>query len=104
VAHPHPCADGLAARQSQAAGRRAGRRPPVARGAGNTGAVSVTSLLERRLPPEDMVVVLREAVRLVANILQQAQGVRVPAQPPRLVLAWNIDFLLLLGQRNRERR
>ena len=45
-------------------------------------------------------VVLREAVRLVTNVLQQPQGVRVPRELERLVGGNLIDLFFALGQRD----
>src|SRR5258708_5649084 len=45
-------------------------------------------------------VMLREAMRLVADVLQQPQRRRVPAQAQRLRLAGAINLLLTLGERN----
>ena len=41
---------------------------------------------EHRLAPQNVMVVLRKAVRLVAHVLQQPQRVRMAAQPQRLLL------------------
>ena len=49
-------------------------------------------------------VMLREAMRLVAHVLQQPQRRRMPRQPDRLRLAGTINLLLALGQRNQARR
>src|SRR5690349_6833272 len=45
-------------------------------------------------------IMLSEAVSLVAHILQEAQPERVPAQAERLRLPHYEDLLLPLGQRN----
>ena len=59
---------------------------------------------QRPLPPQDVVVVLGEAVRFVAHVLQQPQRVRAAAQPQRFVAAIDVDQLFLLGEREHERR
>src|SRR3954447_14929685 len=56
------------------------------------------------LAPEDVVVVLGEAVGLVADVLEQAQGGGVPAQAQRLRRAGAVDLLLALGQRQQAGR
>ena len=55
-------------------------------------------LLLQLLPPQDVVVVLREAVRLVAHVLQQPQRRRVPAQAQRFLLAGPENLFVALGQ------
>ena len=62
------------------------------------------SLPQRRLPPQDVMVVLGEAVGFVADVLQEPQGVGVLREPTRLGLAGHVDFFLALGQREDERR
>ena len=47
---------------------------------------------------------LREAVRLVAHVLQQPQGEGVSAQSDRFRLAGAVDQLFLLGERDHRRR
>src|SRR5947209_3470393 len=56
------------------------------------------------LAPQDLVIVLREPMRLVAHILQQPQRRRVPAQAQRLRLAGPVNLLLALRQRDQARR
>src|SRR3712207_8698234 len=48
--------------------------------------------------------VLREAVGLVPDVLEQFQAQVVPRQPERLALGLHVDQLLLLGQRDHHRR
>ena len=47
---------------------------------------------------------LGEAVGLVADVLQQPQGIAVAAQPQRLVAAGHVNLFLALGQRKDRRR
>ena len=61
-------------------------------------------LAERPLLPEHVVVVLGEAVGLVADVLEQPQGERAAAQDDRVGPAGDVDLLLLLGQRDQGRR
>src|SRR5712675_2307474 len=49
------------------------------------------------LSPQDVMIVLREAVRLVADELKQAQGRRMPAQPQRLRVAGPVNLFLPFG-------
>ena len=51
------------------------------------------------LPPQDVMVVLGEAVRFVAHVLQQPQRIRAAAQSQRLVAARHVQQLFLLGER-----
>src|SRR5512135_1083192 len=61
------------------------------------------SLAERPLPPEHVVVMLGEAVGLVADVLQEPQRERPPAQNDRLGLPGDEDLFLALGQRDQGR-
>jgi hypothetical protein len=56
------------------------------------------------LTAQDVVIVLGEAMSLVANILQQPQRERVAAEPQRLGLPRHVDFLLAFGQRDKRGR
>ena len=56
------------------------------------------------LLPQQVMIVLREPMGLVAHVLQQPQRRGMPAQAQRLRLAGAIDFLLALGQRDQARR
>ena len=51
-----------------------------------------------------MVIMLGKAVGLVADVLQQAEGIAVTAQPQRLVAAGHVNLFLALGQRKDRRR
>src|SRR5262249_36340440 len=62
------------------------------------------SLPLKPLAPQNLVIVLREAVGLVAHVLDQPQRRRVPAQPQRLRRAGPVDLLLALRQRDQARR
>src|SRR5689334_14606169 len=52
------------------------------------------------LASQDVVVVLRKAMRLVADVLQETQGRGVAAQPDWLGFAGPVDLLLALRQRD----
>src|SRR5262249_40302622 len=49
-------------------------------------------------------IMLRKAMRLVADVLQEPQRRGVAAQMQRLRRAWPIDLLLALGERDQTRR
>src|SRR5262249_15635224 len=53
---------------------------------------------------QNVMVMLCEAMRLIAHVLQKPQRRRMPAQVQRFGLAGPIDFFLLLGQRDQARR
>ena len=50
------------------------------------------SFVERRFFSQHVMIMLREAMRFVANVLQQPQGIGMPAQPQRLVGAREYKF------------
>src|SRR5437870_7740461 len=54
--------------------------------------------------PQNVMVVLGEAVGLVAHVLEQPQRRGVLAQAQRLGLAGPVDLLLALGQRDQAQR
>ena len=59
---------------------------------------SIGSLPELRFAAEDVVVVLGEAVRFVADILQQSQRECVAADAKRLVGTGDEDLFFAFGQ------
>src|SRR5947209_7838702 len=62
------------------------------------------TLLFQLLPPQQVVVMLGEAVGLVTDVLQQPQRRRVSAQADRLGIAGAVNLLVPLGQRHDRRR
>ena len=56
--------------------------------------------MKRPLPPPHVVVVLREAVGLVAHLLQDSQARVVPRQADRGGAGLDVDLFLQLGQRS----
>ena len=55
-------------------------------------------LPQRRFSPQNVVVLLREAVGFVADVLQQPQSERVFAQPPRFRFTGDEHFFFALCQ------
>ena len=55
---------------------------------------------QRRFAAQDVVVVLGEAMGLVAHVLQQPQGVGMPAETQRLVAVGQVNLLFALGKRD----
>ena len=62
------------------------------------------SLIERGLLAQQVMIVLGEAVRFVADVLQQAQREGVAAQAQRLFGVGAVDLFAALGQREQYRR
>jgi len=61
-------------------------------------------LLKLRLAPENMMIVLREPMRFIANILKHFQPTIVSRKSDRLALRLRVDQLFLLRERNHHRR
>ncbi len=57
------------------------------------------SFAQRRLSPQQMMILLCKAVSFVANVLQQSQGIGVFAEPNRLGFAGEKDLFVPLRQR-----
>lgn len=66
--------------------------------------LSDSLLFQRFLPSQHVVIVLREAVRLVADRLAQTQPRVLAPEPDRLVPLLHVDQLFLLRQRDHHRR
>src|SRR3954452_14756387 len=68
------------------------------------GSVGTLAFVFETLAPEQVMVVLSEAMRFVANVLQKPQGGRVPAQANGFAFTGAVDFFVTLGQRKQNRR
>src|SRR6516225_458143 len=56
------------------------------------------------LPPQDVVIMLGEAVGFIADVLQQPQSRGMAAQLQRLGVAGPVDLFFALGERDQARR
>src|SRR2546421_9735370 len=96
-------------RKTPLVGRESSRHAPRAVAEANgTRSVPATFAANRSLPaqflsPQNVMIVLGEAVGLVADVLQQPQRRRIPAQAQRLRLTRTVDLFFFLGQRQETR-